>query len=385
MWNRRPHFLVIAFLVSVGLAFSAAGTPVAAESGLYFEAGPGLIVYDPPDRDTFPFHEFFFGFPGLFSDLDSPLEFDPKDTGARGYVALGYLFDPSRIPGYLGQGFRVELSSNIYSAGDSDTEYPDAPALAVQAPQRHLVGAYYSNDGMEGIALLGTSLPPPDPSAVSSVHLTSDYHYWDLNVTARTQYPLVKDRLFLAPYFGPMYGNLDQTLKMRARTPSEVVGFTPLGEYKYRVDENLDTDYWGATFGLDLVVKIMDGLTFTLGGSLSPLWADTDMDIRFRGDMLPGGPAIFKTSGNTRVHDSDTEFTFRATGKAELAYRVAWFKASLLGLVEYWDAVPLVEYPEYGSGTGSFVNMPDDVPRIRYDSMTNWTLMFTATFFFGWP
>jgi hypothetical protein len=383
MWKRRPPFLAIAFLVSLCLAFSVAGTKGYAETGLYFEAGPGLILFDPPDRDTFPFHEFTFAPPSFF-DLDSALEFDPKDTGPRGYVALGYLFDPSRIPYYLGQRFRVELSSNIYTVDDSDVEHPDAPALAVQGPQRFLVGAYYSNDGMEGIALLGTSLPAPDPSAAAAVSLDAVYHYWDLNVTARTQYSLVKDRLFLSPYFGPMYGNLDQTLKMRAKTPSQVVGFTPGGKYKYRVDENLDTDYWGATFGLDLVVKIMEGLTFTLGGSLSPLWADTDLDIRFRGDMRAEN-SVVKTSGNTRVRDSDTEFTFRATGKAELAYRVAWFRASVLGLVEYWDAVPLVEYPEYGSGEDSFTNMPDDVPRIRYDSMTNWTLMFTATFFFGWP
>jgi hypothetical protein len=311
------------------------------------------------------------------------MEVDPEDTGPRGYVALGYLFDPARIPGYLGQGFRVEVSSNLYTADDSEVEHPGLSSVSGQMPTRYLVGAYYSNGGMEGIAILGASGNLEGPTyEVAAVRLRAVYHYWDLNVTARTQYPLVPNRLFLSPYFGPMYGNLDQTLKMRAKTPSEIVW--AWGEYKYRVDENLDTDYWGATFGLDLVVKIMEGLTFTLGGSLSPLWADTDMDIRFRGDMLPEGN-FNMTSGNTRVRDSDTEFTFRATGKAELAYRVAWFKASLLGLVEYWDAVPLVEYPEYGSGEDSFANMPDDVPRIRYDSMTNWTLMFTATFFFGWP
>jgi len=228
----------------------------------------------------------------------------------------------------------------------------------------------------------------PGGTAVPDIRFTADYDYVDFNLGIRTDYTLVKNKLFLSPYVGAIYAMLDQRFTISAETPSDLVAspLWPYGKHEYRVTENLETHYFGATFGVDFIVRIIEGLTFTLGGTISPLYADTDMDIKFRGTMwTPTNPRV---GTSTKVNDRDDTFTFRAMGKAQLAYQIGWFKAAVLGMVDYWDYVPVVEYPKYSSGDWGALTpatYPSDVPGLDDGNMTNWILMFTATILLPWP
>ena len=91
----------VLFVVSFFLIFAllAVDKAQAGEGGLYFRGGAGPIFFNPPDRDSYPYHEFDNNAPGAIGNrVQSPVDFNPRDATPAVEAALGYGFDPSRIP-----------------------------------------------------------------------------------------------------------------------------------------------------------------------------------------------------------------------------------------------------------------------------------------------
>jgi hypothetical protein len=387
MLGKKTWVGVFGLALVLGIVFLSANPAPAGEEkgGLYFRGGPGTIFFHPPDLNSFPFYEND-AIGNIAGRVQSPLDFEPDDTTAMGELALGYRLNPSQVSPFLGQGLRFEVSSNFYFPEDSDTIVPLSTGILVGGGGA-LLGAFYSDRGMEGLSLLGfQSAVSPAVESFPRIRFRVDYDYWDLNLGARTDYARLNNCLLISPYAGAIYSRLDQRLSIGAAIPSDADAVTIGSGWAYKVREDLDSYYVGATLGLDFIVRIFEGTTLTLGGSFSPLWAHTDMDIKFQGDRL-NTLLITNEKVTTKVDDSESEFTFRATGKAELAYKIRGLKLALLGLVQYWDYVPVVEYPRYSAGDWNAftpATYPSDVPKIDDETMTNWIIMFTATIFFPW-
>jgi hypothetical protein len=373
------------FLTSVlgMLVISLMAQPAAfADNGrLYGEAGAGLVIFKPPEKDSFPFYETNGGLiVGLSGRVESPLEFDPDDTAVSGHLLFGYRLGGPEPAGICGANFRVEFSTNFYFPEYSRTK-------SFKSPERNtpsvgaLMGAFYSNDGMEGIAILGANGAFPI-SGVPDIRFNADYDYIDFTLNVRSDYALMKDVLTLSPYIGLTLAYLEQNFSYSNQNPVSLLVNGVLVDYDYAVDEDLDSWYAGLVIGADVIFNVTPELSFTLGGSFSPLYAQTDLDLTFDGDSFINSLVNPKESMTTKVSDSNSNWTFRAMAKAEVNYRINWFAISLSGMVDWWDDVPVVDYPDYSAGDWFPLNYSDKVPQIDGKHMLNYGTMLKVTFYF---
>jgi hypothetical protein len=310
----------------------------------------------------------------------------PDDNAAAGYLMIGYRLGGPEPAGIWGSNLRVELSANFYFPDYSRTK--DLPLPEFQGPPGLgvILGMYFSNDGMEGVAPLGADGFGVLARGAPSVKYSIDYDYIDFNLVVKTDHDLAENFLTFTPYVGLTVSILNQDFSLSTETDSNAVPFFLAAPYEYNVDGDLDTWYAGLLIGADLKFLIVNGLSFTIGGSIAPLYASTDMDLHFHGDYrLPGPIPPFKSSISTRVDDEYSDITCRATGKAEVNFRKAWLELSLTGSVEYWDYVPVVQYPTYNSGDWNYfvpASWSSAVPKIEDDHMLNFNTLFKVTIYF---
>jgi hypothetical protein len=206
--------------------------------------------------------------------------------------------------------------------------------------------------------------------------MTANYGELELNLGARTEYTLIKDRLSISPYVGLTRQALDQLFELgiRGTTRTPVRAF-PL----YRLQERLETEAWGATVGVDFRVKVLKRLSFTLGGTVSPLWNHTEMEL---GNQLFSGPGRFRAWGFFK--EQEDKFSFRAAGHAGFNYEVnKWLVVGANGGLDYWDYVPEVRYPSFAPTERIIVVRR--LPTLSHDNMLNWTGGVNFTVRFGGP
>jgi hypothetical protein len=197
----------------------------------------------------------------------------------------------------------------------------------------------------------------------------------------------MKDKVTLSPYVGLILAFLEQNFAYSTETASQSIPITFGLDYDYAVREDLDSWYAGLVLGADVIFTVTPELSFSLGGAVLPLYAHTEMDIKFNGDMTVLGLQGLNTEDTTtRVSDSASNWTFRAMAKAEATYRIKWFAVSLSGMVDYWDDVPVIDYPDYSSGDWSIApSTPvhsEKVPEIDGKRMINYGVMFNVAFYF---
>ena len=107
------------------------------------------------------------------------------------------------------------------------------------------------------------------------------------------------------------------------------------------------------------------------------------MDLKFKGDSLNFFvPFPSKEDLTTKVRNSKSNWTFRAMAIAEVNYRINWFAVSLSGMVDWWDDVPVVDYPDYSAGDWNALNYSDKVPEIDGKHMLNYGTMLKVTIYF---
>jgi hypothetical protein len=358
---------------------------------LYGEAGAGLVIFNPPDKDSFPFYEIDFGTfnVGWAGETESPLEFHPNDTALSGRLLFGYHLRAQEPSGSWGSNLRIEFSTNFYFPDFSQTKTLEDPSAFGPAPIGIVGGAFFSNDGMEGLALLGLGGVLFPFNDTPDLRFNADYDYIDFTLSLRRDYPLVKDTVTLSPYAGITLAILDQTFSYSAETPSNTAlvfgGFG--GKFDYAVKEELDSWYAGLIIGADVIFNVTPQFSVSIGGAFLPLYADTDMDIKFDGEALQSLGPLSVGDLTTRVSDSSSNWTFRAMFNAEVAYRINWFEVSLSGMVDYWNDVPVVDYPDYnnrdwGVPIVPINNFTSDVPEIDGKQMLNYGVSLNVTFYF---
>jgi hypothetical protein len=318
----------------------------------YIAGGPSAIFVNPPKRDDHPLYILDAGGNAVGGVEQKPVSFSGDDVSVTGRMAFGYQFG-EKTPDLLGRNLQVEASGNLWGYRKEETDVLDTGGYTLG----------YFGERSDG-SLIGQAIGSPgDPV---NLHFSGDYDYYDVNLGMRSEYALVKDRLDLVPYVGGMYARFDQGYKTLAARSSDP---TDLARYK----EDMHSSYWGATFGLDFRVRIIKGLTFSLGGTISPMWADDE--LRYRG-VSEGS-----VTGVTGATDNGSTFSFRATGTGRVAYTVDWFTVALEGGVDHWNHAANIKYPTVPAGESALA-FPSFAPSLRGDHMTNWRVGLGFTFRF---
>lgn len=348
--------------------------------GFYLDAGINALIFNPPERKSLPIYDTN---NQTRDALMNQTRFESDALAAYPRLAFGYEFAKDATPSILGEDLRVEFSSAFFWTDPSETEGMVLPTRH-PPPGSFAIGMLYGPGGDGSGAILNRS----GATGISGMPLRykADYAQLDLNLGMRTEYTLVKDRLLISPYVGFTRQTLDQNLTLSTQRLQDITVIPP-DNPRYKASEEFDTEAYGATFGLDFKVRILKRLSFTAGGTVSPLWASTDMRLSYFGD-------VFDTTGGARVgvasglKDSEDEFTFRATAKAAFSYEVnKWLVITASGGMDYWDYVPQVKYPTYLPNEHLLGFGPKVVrkPTIGHDNMLNWMGGLNFTVRFGCP
>jgi hypothetical protein len=235
---------------------------------------------------------------------------------------------------------------------------------------------YFSDAGMEGVAVLGRS----DFSGViemPEVQQSTQLDFVDFNLTLATDYPTGNEDLVVSPRVGIVYAIFNQDYGLIAETPDSLAPFLLGGKFYYSTDEQLETQYAGLSLGIDGRLKLGQGFSLSAGGTIMPLYACTRMDLDYSGRAWPGIALI------TEVNESDEDFTCRAMGTVEVAWQMEQLTVSLGAVVDYWEAVPVVSYPEFpAGGFNAISNLSLRTPEIDYDDMVNAQLVFKIAWAF---
>jgi hypothetical protein len=203
------------------------------------------------------------------------------------------------------------------------------------------------------------------------VQQSSQFDFVDFNLTLATDYPTRNEDIVVSPHVGLIYAIFNQDYNLYAETPDSLAPFLVGGKFFYSTDEQLDAQYAGLSLGIDGRLHLGQGFSLSAGGTIMPLYAYTRMDLDYRGSAWPGYTLI------TEVNESDDNFTYRAMGTVEVAYQVEQLTVSLGAVVDYWEAVPVVSYPEFpAGGFNAISNLSPRTPDIDYDSMLNAQLLF---------
>lgn len=332
--------------------------------GFYIEGGAGPMFFNPPQRDSLPFYETD-GFGLANGRVQADLAFETDETALAGHLALGYRAGGETV-GILGTNTRVELASTFFSLSDSDTTVAAAPN---GVPEGYFLGMYYSDRGMEGVAVLGHG-DISGTAQMPQVHQSAGYDFADFNLTVAADYPTVHERLRITPRVGLVYAFFNQDYALSAETPDSLAPAIVGGKFDYSTDERLKSDYAGLSLGLDGRFEFGNGFSLTAGGTFMPLYSHTRMDLDYSGKAWPG------VSLDTEVSDSDEEMTYRALGELGLAYRADRLTVALGALIDYWEAVPVVSYPAFQPGEfNALFAMSSRAPEIDYDDMLNVLVM----------
>lgn len=298
--------------------------------------------------------------------MQADLDFDTDDRTLAGTVALGYRSGENVAAGVLGHNTRVELASNFFSSDDSDTRYPAAPN---GFPDGFLLGMYFSDRGMEGVAVLGG----PDflgNTEVPEVRQSAKFDVADFNLSLAADHSNGHEDIVVSPRVGVAYAFFNQAYDLYSETPDSLAPALVGGKFYYSTDEQLETQYAGLSIGIDGRFQLGKGFSLMAGGTFMPLYAHTQMDLDYRGKAWPGVPFA------TEVNESDDEFTFRAMGDIELTCQVGQASVSLGATVDYWEAVPVVSYPEFqAGGFNAITNLAPQAPDIDYDDMVTVQVM----------
>jgi hypothetical protein len=344
--------------------------------GFYFDAGASALFFNPPEKDSFP----LYNNAGPWDDVtQSGMRFDSSSVTVMPRFAFGYEFDRCDTPSFLGEDLKAEFSSSFYNADKHEKRPLPRPRFTHNGTQAGIMSAIIWGPSGRAIgtvdySVLVTPVPGTLVGSQAPLWMDADYGALDLNLGLRTEYTLIKDRLSISPYVGVTHQNLDQRFELGIRGDSNPSAAYPL----YRDQEKLATEAWGATVGVDFKVKVLKRLTFTLGGTVSPLWNHTEMKW---GNQLVLSPAA---SVGWWMKNQEDKFTFRAAGQAGFTYEVnKWLVVGANGGLDYWNYVPVVKYPSYQPT--EFAPGVSRLPRLSHDSMLNWTGGVNFTVRFGGP
>ena len=358
-------------------------TPCEHPHGFYLDAGVSALFFNPPERKSLPIYDTDGSTHNALKNLTS---FESDSLAVYPRLAFGYEFAKEATPSVLGEDLRVEFSSAFFQTDADGTKGMVLPLRHV--PSSFALGAFYGPGGAGSMAILnrndigiGAVIP------CMPIHFKAEYDQLDLNLGMRTEYTLVRDRLAISPYLGFTRQTLGQELGLSAHRLQGIAVVGPANP-RYKESEELETEAFGATIGLDFKVKIIKRLSFTAGGTVSPLWAHTDMRLSYFGDAFDfvHGDRIGLASA---LKGDEDKFTFRAGAKASFSYEVnKWLVVSANGGLDYWDYVPQVKYPtdlRTEAVMSGFSGYTAKSPTLTHDNMLNWMGGVNFTVRFGCP
>lgn len=316
--------------------FDSGDIPVTQDGRVYLGFGASAYFFEGPRRS---------GLGALYEDNDPTIvttdidDFEPRDaTGLVGLTA-GYVVSPGG-EGLL-RNLRVDLTSHYFSTSDSKNV------------DRVMNGVYTDFLAIDGSGFVSD---PVGPGETLNGSFDVEYDYVDLGLLARSDVLLGPCDAVLSPSFGVAVARLEEHHSIFFTNVSEAFQFD-------RIREDVETYYSGFTLGAQLRVPLFWGLSFRAGATTWLAWARAEYDASQQ--LFASDPM------KVNADDVDGHFGSRTTGSAALIYERGPFVLSVSGGVDYWDYVPVIDYP--APPLGAMYNAVDrtEPAHIDADDMLN--------------
>jgi len=364
-WMNRPKRVWMLGILALGV-FSMAhasddttqkqllkiGTPKTRDD-FYVKIDSGAVFFHPPSKDNSNFSEAG-NPPNLISTTDGVTSIGTQSGDTTTWSlggTFGYYLPVEQPEPWLGTNLRVEASGDYFEArttgGSNISISPAGNFLNVGRLDGNYLGGNSSTD-------VGSISAGSNP--VASEGLITRDEFYQAGAAFRSDY-IFFNRFVLSPRLGFQYSHLDQNFETTASGNRGSI---------YQ-SEDIGTDYFGPTFGLELKVQLSRVLVYYLQGDISPLYATTDYEGNQNGISTRFGGG----SGTNSVNDSHDTFSFKGGAETGFYFDCGPVKLKVGAGFEYWNYVASVQEASLPAGTDSIsVAVPSPPPLPAHSPFT---------------
>jgi hypothetical protein len=305
-------------------------------SDFYFKIDSGAVFFQPPDKDNSNFSEAQgFGQADGITSLGSQSGNDV--TWSLGGTFGCYLPTPT-ADAWMGRNLRVEVSGNYFNTSNTQNSN-----VTVQPGSFVTVGRLDGNyTGINESTDLGSLNGGPNP--VGSETLTTQDEFYQAGITLRSDYIFDQGQIVLSPKLGFQYSHLSQDFYTNAAGNR--------GSVEQREDVN--TDYFGPLFALELKVQLAKDFVYFAEGEVSPFYASSNYSGTQYGTSTQYGGGALQNSAT----DSQNAFAFKAGMTTGFYYDFGPVILKLGGGFEYWNYVATIQEAAIPPGTNSLGGAP---------------------------
>lgn len=306
-------------------------------SDFYFKVDSGAVFFRPPDKDNSNFSEAVD--PGQTDGLASLGSQSGNDVTWSIGGTLGYYFENQPTESWLGKNLRVEAFGNYFNTSatqNSDMSVSSAGTfVTIGRLDGNYTGANQSTD-------VGSITGGPNPVAAETL-ITQD-EFYQAGMAVRSDYIFDRGQIVLSPKLGFEYSHLNQDFHTTATGNR--------GSVDQR--EEVNTDYFGPKFALELKVQLAKDFVYYAEGELSPFYATSDYSgTQFGTSSRFGGGAL-----QNSATDSQNAFAFKAGLTTGFYYDFGPVILKLGGGFEYWNYVATIQESSIPPGTDTVGGAP---------------------------
>lgn len=220
--------------------------------------------------------------------------FDPRPTGYGISGGIGYVFQESIWPSWMGRNVRVEIGGSYVQANDTQSGIgPSALEFASQAV-----------NGVTSGNVLCAAL------CYASGRLQTDYDSWRINGKIAGDHTV--GGVTVTPSMSLFGGHTDVNQRLSQSLINTALG--PLANQDYVANSSLQWTEWGAKLGLNATIPLgTGGFALGLGGSTGVAYRDTELSASNQ-------IALAALPASTLAADS-TRSAFLANLETSLMYR----------------------------------------------------------------
>lgn len=306
-------------------------------SDFYFKVDSGAVFFRPPDKDNSNFSEAVN--PGQTDGASSLGSQSGNDVTWSLGGTIGYYFENQPTESWLGRNLRVEASGNYFNtSATQNSDMSVSPAgtfVTVGRLDGNYTGANQSTD-------IGAITGGPNP--VASETLSTQDEFYQAGMAVRSDYIFDRGQIVLSPKIGFEYSHLNQDFHTSASGNR--------GSIDQR--EEVNTDYFGPKFALELKVQLAKDFVYYAEGEVSPFYASSDYSgTQFGTSSRFGGGAL-----QNSATDSQNAFAFKAGMTTGFYYDFGPVILKLGGGFEYWNYVATIQEAAIPSGTDTVGGAP---------------------------
>ena len=312
-------------------------TPPQPRSEFYFKVDSGAVFFQPPSKDNSNFQEAVN--PGPMDGASSLQSQSGDDVTWSLGGTIGFYLPNQPTDSWMGRNLRVEASGNYFGTYKTQNAGLSVSPGGVFVSVGRLDGNYTGLNTATDIGSVSVSSNP-----VAGETLTTRDNFYQAGAAFRSDYFFDYGQIVLSPKLGFDYSNLDQNFHTTAAGSRGSID----------QHEDLDTNYFGPKFALELKVQVARNFVYFAEGELSPFYATSN----YFGTQFGTSTALGGGAGNNAQTDSKDSFSFKAGLKSGFYYDFGPVILKLGGGFEYWNYVATIQESTLSAGANPYTSGP---------------------------